>query len=606
MPAIRPLPPRPSLEYERKQAKRLLRRLRAANPEALLADAQLIIAREYGFASWPRLVRFFGDIARQQAMPRQLHARRETLEGSVRSLLSGHGTRRPASGRMLAAYVPRFYGVRPAEVFARPVTEDDARLAVARSYGAPSWEVLLERLADAKPGGWEVDPIHAAAAAIAAGDLGALDGVVAAHPELLRPTPHDAATRRTLIALAVGQEQKRGVAAMRPIIDWLAARGFDRQDELNLRLCGHVFMRRDEVRDLLDRGADPDWVAPNGIPVLEHALLRYWNAEAVDLLAARATRRNALWIAAGLGDVEGVRRFLDRSGRPTTAARRLRPDFDAAGPNGMLPRLPDADDEEILVEAFLVATLNGRTDVLEYMAGRGVPLDSMIYGTPVINFAVGNGWTRVVECLVRCGADLDLRGTHPNQSAREMARGLFEDLPDDPERRRIAELCGLDPVAVLAERDARQVPPPRLLPDLEKALALAEEDAARLGQQDVSPVNLLVGLMRIGGPPLEVLRNSGRTALTRVMAALSERLRSVAESIAPPGPAAAAELSLSTAAHAAVNAAIAFATERRSDVVDGLHLLLALAADATVAAFLDEHGVSAADLRSGLEKWFGT
>lgn len=71
-PATRPLPPRPSLEYERKQAKALLRWLRAGDSDAVarararhnalhsslgadftLADAQLVIAREYEFASFP-------------------------------------------------------------------------------------------------------------------------------------------------------------------------------------------------------------------------------------------------------------------------------------------------------------------------------------------------------------------------------------------------------------------------------------------------------------------------------------------------------------------------------------------------------------------------
>src|SRR4051812_26786204 len=84
-PAPRPLPPRPSLEFERKEAKALLRRLRDGDPEALarararhpaigapardrirLSDAQLVIAREYGFASWPRLVRYFGDVAHRR------------------------------------------------------------------------------------------------------------------------------------------------------------------------------------------------------------------------------------------------------------------------------------------------------------------------------------------------------------------------------------------------------------------------------------------------------------------------------------------------------------------------------------------------------------
>ena len=49
------LPPRPSLEHLRKQAKALLDEMRRGDPDALLADAQLAIARRYGFASWPKL-----------------------------------------------------------------------------------------------------------------------------------------------------------------------------------------------------------------------------------------------------------------------------------------------------------------------------------------------------------------------------------------------------------------------------------------------------------------------------------------------------------------------------------------------------------------------
>src|SRR5215211_4775827 len=70
------LPTRPSLEQLRKQAKELLqlhrvgdagvtRRFRAALPRlatnadsaAVLADAQFVVAREYGFRSWAELAR---------------------------------------------------------------------------------------------------------------------------------------------------------------------------------------------------------------------------------------------------------------------------------------------------------------------------------------------------------------------------------------------------------------------------------------------------------------------------------------------------------------------------------------------------------------------
>jgi ankyrin repeat protein len=75
----RQLPPNPNLEYDRKQAKALLKAYRAGDEEAVrrvrashprlhnvpessippeefkLSDAQLVIAREYGFSSWPQL-----------------------------------------------------------------------------------------------------------------------------------------------------------------------------------------------------------------------------------------------------------------------------------------------------------------------------------------------------------------------------------------------------------------------------------------------------------------------------------------------------------------------------------------------------------------------
>src|ERR1051325_7881197 len=64
------LPVRPSLEQLRKQAKELLQQLRSGLTSALdrlqkykpgsskpiLADCQYVIAREYGFESWPKLV----------------------------------------------------------------------------------------------------------------------------------------------------------------------------------------------------------------------------------------------------------------------------------------------------------------------------------------------------------------------------------------------------------------------------------------------------------------------------------------------------------------------------------------------------------------------
>jgi hypothetical protein len=617
MPVVRPLPPRPSLEYERKEAKALLRRLRVGEPDALararaqqaafdftapsrarLADAQLVIAREYGFASWPRLVQYFGGVERHQLARQQVHFGRDSLEAHVRALLAGHAAQSSMAGRTLAAYVPRFYGLRPDEALAAPITEGDARLAVARTYGAPSWELLLERAAwsQRQQEPWD-DPWRDVFAAMSARDIAALERIVEKHPDLLRPTHQDVAHARTLIAMAVGQEERLGVEAMRPLIEWLEARGFDRRHELNSRLCGIAGPRltAEQVRGLIARGADPNWVAPNGIPVLEHALLRYWNAEAVDALAAHAKPRDALWIAAGLGDVDGVLRFLDQRGRPTPAARKLRPDFDAVG----LPMasLPDPDDEELLVETLLVATLNGRTAVLEEMAARGAPMNSLLHGSPLINFAVGNGMAGAVECLVRCGADLDLRGRRPDLTARELARSMFEDMPHDGERWRIVELCGMDPEAVLAELDARPVPSPTLLPMTEEALALAVDDAARLGQAHVGVENLLVGLLRGAEAPLHFLRVA-RIDLIRFRTELADRLRPAMDRVER------RDLPMHADAQAVVDAAVALATERRQDVVNTFHLLFALTRSGRGQAveMLARYGADTAAMKAELQK----
>src|SRR3954451_14923240 len=53
--ATRALPARPNLEHLKNEAKQRLKACRADGPAAKLADAQLALARDYGFASWRQL-----------------------------------------------------------------------------------------------------------------------------------------------------------------------------------------------------------------------------------------------------------------------------------------------------------------------------------------------------------------------------------------------------------------------------------------------------------------------------------------------------------------------------------------------------------------------
>ena len=80
----RRLPPQPSWEQLRKQAKDLLEELRAGDPSAALHDAQRVLARAYGYQSWAKLKAFVdganvarlaeavqaGDIAQARALLR--------------------------------------------------------------------------------------------------------------------------------------------------------------------------------------------------------------------------------------------------------------------------------------------------------------------------------------------------------------------------------------------------------------------------------------------------------------------------------------------------------------------------------------------------------
>src|SRR5215470_5633329 len=54
-PSGRALPAQPNLKHLKNEAKQRLKALRAQEPRAQLAAAQLAVARDYGFASWRAL-----------------------------------------------------------------------------------------------------------------------------------------------------------------------------------------------------------------------------------------------------------------------------------------------------------------------------------------------------------------------------------------------------------------------------------------------------------------------------------------------------------------------------------------------------------------------
>jgi ankyrin repeat protein len=116
------LPARPSLEWLKKTAKDTLKQLRAEKPSAVLAEAQLLLARDYGFDSWRKLKRHVEERERSLAAGDAVPAPALTRDQIVHGFLKLVGTGRIDEVRRILAAAPQmvnavgphpFWGGRP-------------------------------------------------------------------------------------------------------------------------------------------------------------------------------------------------------------------------------------------------------------------------------------------------------------------------------------------------------------------------------------------------------------------------------------------------------------------------------------------------------------
>lgn len=608
---IRPLPAHPNIAFDRKQAKDLLKQLRSRDRVALqragehvarsahrtyetwtLADAQRIVAREYGLPSWPRLVAYLADLERHRHAPRHNRVDQpvEQLESAAEYVLRRHSHRDEYVARELAQYVPHCYGRSFDDIFASTITLDDARLVVARRNRCASWEALLENVAATAQ--WQDErrwedaqsPLQRARAAIRSGDTATLRAVLDAHPDVVVPSAVARDYRQTLARLALHVEWTSREPEARRITELLASRGADVQRELDAELLGWWPMQEGgvaRVRWMLERGANPQWTPPNGIGVLEHAIARFHDPACVDLIAAHVTPNPALWIAAGLGDVAGVRRFVAGKGRLTPAGRRNRPDLIAMGVVfGAIPVRQDADDLEIMWAAFRIAGWNHRWHTMDALLEAGLPIDHAPLGMPVLMEAVANmhlGTVPLAEYLISRGADLDRDwGPRFGGSVRASVRSLVENLADasDPRIQRILDLCGAGTVGeILAARDAGPIQPPSQYPDTQRVLQLASDDAAALGAAEVSTEHLLVGWLRVHSGGLADMFVGRGVDMAGLRTRIGDRLRPDRD------PLAGGELPLDVQAAEAVRVGTELAESLRRDGVHPYHLLFGILQD---------------------------
>jgi ankyrin repeat protein len=168
--AIRSLPPRPSWEHLRNEARMVQRRVRSGDPTARalarefhprfeeraasfrLSDGQLTVARSYGQASWPKLKTYVEAVTRYRRDPHEVAPRSEDADEFLRLaclVYGGDDRSRPARAADMLRRDPSLAG---RSIFTAAATGDaaaaaralgrDRSLAVATG-GPVEWEPLL-------------------------------------------------------------------------------------------------------------------------------------------------------------------------------------------------------------------------------------------------------------------------------------------------------------------------------------------------------------------------------------------------------------------------------------------------------------------------------
>jgi ankyrin repeat protein len=411
------LPPAPSLEQLRKQAKELARAHRSGEPDAVarvaaqherpaaplkLSDAQLVIAREHGFPSWPRLHAYVERVAAHGPdLQHAYHEDAEYYEGRAEGLLA---SAQDGTSGAVAAF----------ERYGAPLTGDGARVVVAREHGFESWDGLHRHVATLRDAG---EPFARAYRAVEAHDVGGLAALLDRFPDL-------AAARGTngndLLGMA-------GATCDERLVRVLLDRG---ADVARANAHGWTPLHQAAYSDLplmarmlLDAGAPVDVSArgDGGTPLV--VALFWGNRATAELLAEHGgLQPRNLRAAAGLGRLDEIEELVAGDGRLTPAAGAQRGFY---RPHGGFPTWRPSDDpREVLDEALAWAARNDRGEAIAALVARGAGLDADIYRGTALAWAAAGGRTDAIRRLIALGADPNQRTTFGGPAHGERTTAL--------------------------------------------------------------------------------------------------------------------------------------------------------------------------------------
>ena len=448
----RSLPERPSLEQLRKQAKDLLRAARAGDATAVmrmrtvgraahgarltLADAQLVVAREYGFASWPRLVHHLenavsGFVLRPLIRPVELSPGRrwrlvdgtDTPTDDVFAMFVAAREGDMATVRQLVSRTPSLatveYNYTPPIHFA--VREGHRDIA----------ELLLDQGADLA---YRSYPFQESLLTFAE-DRGHDELAGLLRERLARRFALSSGTRAIIDAAARGD--LRAVEAELARDPALARASNETGDTALHHAAKHGHL--EVARALLAAGADPDAVRGDGYRPVHCALMPNWffqvrpgaRTEIAELLLSRGARYT-IFIAALRGDDQFVRDALarDRSlaNFEDTCHHRVLSAAVRRGDVGMTRRLLEHGANPNLPEegaprglSLWIAVNDRQREIVRLLLAHGADPNGDVdsSGTPMLQ-ARTKRYSELIELLVQHG------GHQPAPSERDRVQQLVE------------------------------------------------------------------------------------------------------------------------------------------------------------------------------------
>jgi ankyrin repeat protein len=449
----RRLPPEPSMEQLRKQAKELLEQYRAANPDAAaevnqferqpdpatfaLADAQRVLARAYGYESWPKLKAFVdgANVERLAAAVKAgdteqvrflLHARPELVGMDM----AGNNEHRALHYAVLSRNVPMVRLLMEAGADARkgifPHRDATSAIAIARDRDYQDVVAVIQQVEQHRREALScpnatVSPVQEQInGAIREGDIGAAIRLLEADESLIRACDREGGTPLHVAAEETNEE----------MVAWLLARGANarKQDSRGLTPMDRAALAADPrnkvaeqfpgvARRLLFAGAD---VTIRGAVAMADA------TRVQELVRANpGLLADIHWMGGGLlslavrhGHLEMVRLLLDLGADPDE--RTMLHELEEPTPSWGTP--------------LWYAALTGRRDIVELLLDRGADPNANVYAS---------GWPLRNAYRHKDGAVKQLlleRGAKPQPY-------MVAEAHDEAEARRMLEVDGSEELA---------------------------------------------------------------------------------------------------------------------------------------------------------------